>query len=186
MYFMDTMPSGVLRLFIGPMFAGKTSRLIQEVRACKDPSKRVFKHSCDDRYADSKIVSHDGVKVDAVACASVLFEGEPCNVFIDEGQFFVSLVEDVQELLRRGHDVTVSGLDATALGKPFDSMLHLVPHANEVIKLSSTCSRCSSKRGVYSANIRESVVTSLIQVGGSDVYAPMCRKCFHSHCSKSK
>ena len=60
-------------LFTGPMFGGKTTRMLSELDRYRYKGRSIyaFKPSIDDRYAESKIVSHNGGSIDAttIECA---------------------------------------------------------------------------------------------------------------------
>ena len=53
--------SGKLELIIGPMFSGKSTELIRQIKKFKAINKKilVIKPKIDDRYAQLKIVSHN-------------------------------------------------------------------------------------------------------------------------------
>ena len=53
--------TGYLELIIGPMYSGKTSKLLEIYKQCKfcDISVCVINHSLDKRYHDSMLSSHD-------------------------------------------------------------------------------------------------------------------------------
>ena len=57
---------GKLELFIGPMFSGKSTELIKNVRLYKIINKKVLilKPNIDTRYEINRIVSHNGEKED--------------------------------------------------------------------------------------------------------------------------
>ena len=83
-----------IELWIGPMFAGKTSRLLCKARRYAVQNKKVLylKKKVDTRYDASCIVTHDLWKEDAHV---VTFLSElPVSIddydviAIDEGQFF--------------------------------------------------------------------------------------------------
>ena len=52
---------GKIEVFIGPMFAGKTTSLIRRVKELKAEGKKVkvFKPSVDNRYGEDVICTHD-------------------------------------------------------------------------------------------------------------------------------
>ena len=62
------MARGKLEMIIGPMFSGKSTELIREIRLAKVIEKKVLviKPLLDDRYENNKIISHS-------------FESEECN-----------------------------------------------------------------------------------------------------------
>ncbi|MEM2055884.1 MAG: hypothetical protein QXY48_06020, partial [Sulfolobales archaeon] len=57
-----------LRVIIGPMFSGKTTELLRVLRKYAIAGYRVVlvKPSTDTRYSSSKVVSHDGLEMDAL------------------------------------------------------------------------------------------------------------------------
>ena len=54
-------------MFVGPMFSGKTSRLLATIDRFQYQNKRVavFKPQMDERYSKTEIVTHNGKKIDA-------------------------------------------------------------------------------------------------------------------------
>src|SRR3990172_3345478 len=89
-----------IKVFMGPMFSGKTTKLI---KMCH--SKRYFgiKHSIDLRYSKDKIESHDDSFIEKLDATSVNKLMDICSdlpspedidiIAIDEGHFFVDLLE---------------------------------------------------------------------------------------------
>ncbi|MFM9975350.1 MAG: thymidine kinase [Beijerinckiaceae bacterium] len=149
-----------LSVFSGPMFAGKTSALIQAINQSKTDTGNavvIIKPAMDNRYADKAIVSHDGVShlalpvtsaadiIAAVAEASSQ-AGEPATLFADEVQFFDKPSFDgdfhllVHTLLQAGHRVICCGLDMDWRGLPFDVTARLLAMADHVTKLTARCS----------------------------------------------
>ena len=65
-----------VELIIGPMFSGKTKRLLKRIRDLERDPKNIIlciTHSIDDRYSkEGKIVSHDGDSHAAIACSALL------------------------------------------------------------------------------------------------------------------
>ena len=55
---------GYLELIIGPMFSGKTSRLVEIYNQCKfcNIKVSVINHSIDNRYDDNLLSTHDKIK----------------------------------------------------------------------------------------------------------------------------
>ena len=59
---------GAIVAHIGPMFGGKTSGLLADVRKMTIAKYNValFKPKKDDRYAENKVVNHDGESINAI------------------------------------------------------------------------------------------------------------------------
>jgi thymidine kinase len=66
-------------------------------------------------------------------------------VAIDEGQFFLDIVEVSERLANEGVVVVIAALDGTFQRKPFGNILSLVPLAEQVVKLSAVCIECGNE-----------------------------------------
>jgi len=97
---MERIQNGYLEVILGPMFSGKTSKLVEiykQYTFCNIPVM-VINHQEDNRYStDSVMVTHDAVKIKCVQCNTLssileskmeLFSQAPPVILINEGQFF--------------------------------------------------------------------------------------------------
>ncbi len=182
---------GKLTVITGPMFSGKTEKLIRLIRQESDSGKsiEVFKPKVDDRYAEDRIVSHSKLSVPAKPLLNP--SSEQANehlvtvasvnlVAFDEVQFFGRwVVEETSYLLQRGIDVMTSGLDLTFQGHPFGVMPDLLCLADVVYKLSATCARCGLPAN---RSFRTAPWEGAVLVGGSESYEPRCLGCFQRAC----
>lgn len=175
-----------LTVICGPMFAGKSTRLINEgERYAKAKQKVVYlKPSSDTRYSVDEIVTHDGIKVPASLITNQLKERYVVEradvVLIDEVQFMEEcLVQEVLDLVNEGKTVIVAGLDMDYLGQPFPVVRDLMPHADEIIKIKGIC-RCS-KESVMTSLKKEAreQVKGIFNLGADDQYEALCRSCFN-------
>jgi len=142
---------GHLSLLIGCMFAQKTTELLRRVRRYKSIGYKVLLVNFigDNRYGKDCVASHDK-DIEKAVCVSVLSEidrmvssGTYNVIAIDEGQFFPDLFEYVTNWADRlSVHIVVAGLDGNAKREPFGDMLRLVPHAEEVERLSAFCAVC--------------------------------------------
>ena len=166
------MKTGTLRVYAGPMYAGKTTSLLGELTIALDNNRRplVIKPLIDNRYSDDDIVSHDGVSVNHVTGVKVLrlpvndipdldqIEGIDA-LFIDEAQFFPNIGNAIDA-------------DMDSDGKPFGSMPVLLAKANRVVKLSANCSVCGD---VATRTYRKpGVAKDQVLIGGAETYEPRC------------
>ena len=64
---MKTFLNGSISLIIGPMYSGKTSELIRRYRRHKLAHRNVMfvKYDRDIRYDATKVITHDGIHIDA-------------------------------------------------------------------------------------------------------------------------
>jgi thymidine kinase len=173
---------GWIEVICGSMFSGKTEELIRRLRRAKIARQRVeiFKPAIDTRYDKEAVVSHDetSIKSTPVQAASqiILLANDVDVVGIDEAQFFDDELSNVCNLLANdGIRVIVAGLDMDFRGKPFGPIPSLMSSAEYVTKVHAICMECGSLAH-YSHRFVES--ESLVLLGETDRYVPLCRKCF--------
>ena len=171
-----------LELIIGPMFSGKTSRLVDIYKQCKfcNIPVAVINHCIDDRYHDTLLSTHDKVMIPCIKTdnlTNVLPSIQDAHVvIINEGQFFSDLYDVVVSLLSLGKKIYIGGLDGDFERKKFGQILDLIPLSDKVSKLTSLCSICKDGTpGIFSKRITRETEQTVV---GSDNYIPVCRKCY--------
>jgi thymidine kinase len=186
-------------LIVGPMFAGKSTELIRRLTRATMGGKKVvaITYEGDTRYGHEVIATHDKRTFPAIPCGALLSsltsspEIESADVVgVDEGQFFTDLLSFCLNLEQRGKTVIVAGLDGDYRREPFGSIGALLPKCTDIVKLTALCSLCGSdapftwKRKISSSSSSDSSSTSssssllVIEIGGSDLYSPLCSKCY--------
>ena len=173
---------GKLELYIGPMYSGKSTELIKQVRLFKVINKRVLilKPNIDTRYDANRIVSHNGEKEDSIVTDNLsdlskeMLENYDI-IIIDEGQFFSSLKETCLLWVEQyNKHVIIGGLDGDFQRAPFGEILDLIPYADKYVKLNALCKYCNDgTHGIFSKRIINN--QDQILIGGSDSYLPVCR-----------
>ena len=178
----EAITHGHLEVICGPMFAGKTTELMQRIARARAEGRRVvvFKPQRDTRYATDEIVTHTGCRLNAVSVTHAREFLTHCSdyetIAIDEVHFFaLDAVEPITHMLRRGQSVIVSGCDLDHFGDTFEPFAALIPLANEVLRLTGVCTRCG---GLSTHSARLSGTTQRIEVGGVGQYEPRCAACF--------
>jgi len=172
---------GRITLVIGCMFAQKTTELLRRVRQYKSIGYRVLvvNFFADKRYGQDCIASHDkdsekAVCVDQLRAVEHMVK-EYDVVVIDEGQFF----SDLHTCVTTWADqlpihIVVAGLDGDSNREPFGDILRLIPHAEEVKRLSALCAICrDGTPAIYSKRITSENDT--IVIGGAERFQPVCR-----------
>lgn len=174
---------GWIEVICGSMFSGKTEELIRRLKRAKiaKQSVEIFKPSIDTRYDEENVVSHDENQIKSTPVASssniLLLSSEVDVIGIDEAQFFDSGLPDVcSQLANRGVRVVIAGLDMDFKGKPFGPLPDLMANAEFVTKVHAICVDCGNL-AQYSYRIATS--DKRVLLGETDVYEPLCRKCFH-------
>jgi len=164
------------------MFSGKTEELIRRVRRALFAKQTVqaFKPSVDDRYAKEKIVSHQGIDIEAEPVASSYdlirrVKPETDVVAIDEAQFFDNdMIDGINILADKGYRVIVAGLDQDFQGRPFHPVPELMAIAETVTKVRAVCSRCGKEASRTQRLVHGE---EQVKVGGAESYEARCRGC---------
>lgn len=165
----------MLTVIAGPMFAGKTSTLIDR------PGSIVFKPTIDTRDGLDVIRTHDGRERLAVpvAYAADLDRMVPMTVHtvcLDEAQFFgPEVLPAIERMQREGLQVIAVGLDLDSEGRPFGIMPALLSMATEVIKARAVCAVCQDPA---TRTYRKTAVGEQVLIGGSETYEPRCLECW--------
>jgi thymidine kinase len=174
--------SGKLELIIGPMFSGKSTELIRQIKKFKAINKNilVIKPKIDDRYAQLKIVSHNNESENCIVFENLdnidydIFS-EYEIIIIDEAQFFTNLKQFVLHLVEiLNLYVIIGGLDGDYKREPFGEILDLIPYADDYKKLTAFCKYCNDgSPAIFTKRIIND--NAQILVGSSESYLPLCR-----------
>jgi thymidine kinase len=173
---------GAVEVVCGPMFSGKTEELLRRLRRAQIARlpTQVFKPRIDDRYHETRIVSHSASSMEAQVVADVdelarAVESSTQVIGIDEVQFFGSeIVPLVEALAERGHRVLVAGLDQDYRGRPFGPMPALLAVAEYITKTLAICSVCGADAGRSQRLVGR---PGQVLVGAADAYEARCRRC---------
>lgn len=178
---------GKVTVFLGPMYAGKSTVLISTLNRCRLANKSavMFKPRIDNRYSETEVVSHNGDSTEAVVLSDHKEAYDHVDgvdvVIFDEIQFFdVDVWRVVNNLAALGKDVVVGGLNTDFMGQPFETSARVAMIADKVKKLEAVCVKCGSD-AVWTQMVcdgKEVTDGDRIQVGGSEMYEPRCRRCF--------
>lgn len=175
------MTTGYLELIVGPMFSGKTSRLVEIYKQCLfcNMSVIAINHSIDTRYDDFLLATHDKVKIPCIQ-TDTLMSLDNINqydvILINEGQFFTDLEAFVTNKLNDNKQIYVCGLDGDFKRHKFGHILDLIPLCDKITKLSSLCGICKNGTpAIFSKRLSNDEEQTIV---GVDNYVPVCRKCF--------
>jgi len=174
---------GSIEVITGSMFSGKTEELIRRLRRAQFAGLKVeiFKPSLDNRYSETRIVSHDEKSIVSTPvdnASSILLLADDVDVVgIDEAQFFDNSIVDVcNRLADNGIRIVVAGLDMDFMGNPFGPMPDLFAIAEYVTKLHAICMRCGN---LAQYSFRKSHEEQVVVLGEKDKYEPLCRNCYN-------
>jgi len=196
---MTTSTTGYLELFIGSMYSGKTSKLLETYKQCKfcNIPVTIINHVIDNRYHNTMVSTHDQLMAPCLQACELndiwtdngfKKSGERNDlwahnavrdsevILINEGQFFPDLYDVVVDMLRCNKKIYICGLDGDFERKKFGQILDLIPLCDKVTKLTSLCSQCKNGTpGIFSMRLTNETVQTVV---GSDNYIPVCRKCY--------
>ena len=167
---------GWIETISGCMFAGKTEELIRRIKVLEFAKKEimVFKPKIDNRYSETKVVSHAGSSVESHVISDaveILEMIKPTTqvVAIDEAQFFDNNICAVcNELADRGIRVMAG------------PMPQLITEAEFVTKLAAVCNKCGAPATRTQRIVNghpASYNEPIILVGASESYEARCRHC---------
>jgi thymidine kinase len=195
--------SGFLEVIIGPMFSGKTTKILDIYKQCKicDIPVIVINHNYDIRYNENplELMSHNNDTIPCIRCdsladvwnptlySSTINESNPNYptlkavynskiILINEGQFFNDLYDTVTSMLKHKKKIYVCGLDGDYKRCKFGQILDLIPICDNVIKLKALCAMCKNGNcGIFSKRICSGTQQTVI---GTTNYMVVCRYCY--------
>ncbi len=178
-----SVPRGSLEVFAGPMYAGKTTLLLQRVLWLDHQQKKilVIKPSKDNRYNEDTIVTHNQLSYPCISFTEFSEIEDNYNIMpynyntvcLDEVQFMDSkdALSSVEMWLRNGVNVVAAGLDQDSRGVPFETTSQLLGLADKSEKIKAICTVCG-KEATKTYRVKAS--GDRIQVGSMGMYEPRC------------
>lgn len=191
--------SSYLEIMIGPMFSGKTSKLLEVYKQCTfcNIPVAVINYSDDTRYHNTMLSSHDKIMIPCIQTYKLndiwncpqdqnnpFYENylklrNADVILINEAQFFIDLYPIVFNMLELNKKIYVSGLDGDFERKKFGTILDLIPLCDKITKMTSLCGICKNGTpGIFSLRLTKEKEQTLI---GSDNYIPVCRICYNEN-----
>lgn len=186
---------GTLDLIGGGMCAGKTTELLRRLFNESEAGLKVLyvNHSSDTRSTSHysthnplykmKLSEETKVKFITIDNLSKLKSviSKYDVIGIDECQFFEGLYENVKYIvdIEKKH-VIVSGLNGDFRRNKFGNLLDLIPIADTYKMLRAYCKNCSKNKIRRKASFSHIVkqTNQVKNVGGTDMYIPLCRECY--------
>lgn len=173
-----------LKLYVGPMFSGKSTKLLEQIDRYKFARKDIvcFKPAMDNRYTtDGVIMTHSGLSVPCVLIKDgndiqEYFKTKtlPDVVAIDEAFMIDGIAKACLSLFYHNRvTILVSTLDLSSSMSEFEEVSTLLSHATHIKKCKAVCTICGENAS-YTMKKEEFNNTSVIHVGGSDIYEARC------------
>lgn len=169
----------MIKVYTGPMFAGKSTALLIEYNSVKDKSKVVCFKPAKDKRDKTKIRARNiKEQIDAYVIENFedmlpYLKGKNYKyIIIDEVQF-VKGDYNILTTLSFAMDIIIGGLSKTSELKPFGCMPNVLAIADKIILLTAKC-ECG-KEAIYTYCKENKTEDILI---GDKKYSPLCRDCF--------
>lgn len=183
----QSIKNGYLNLIIGPMFSGKSTRLIQYIRRYKTLDKKmiIIKPNIDTRYTlEDELCTHDNQKQKCVSLESnnlkIIFEdnnySEAEIIIIEEGQFFTELYNIVKKMLDTDKKrVYIAALNGDYNRELFGDIHQLISQCDNIEFMQALCLDCKDGTpGCFTKRLSNN--NSQILVAGNTEYKAVCRK----------
>src|SRR3954452_2506918 len=176
----------MLEVIVGPMFSGKTERLLRLLAAADERGlvTVAVKPAVDSRHGGD-IVSHAGSRraaVRAATSAELLELAAGADLLgIEEGQFFDADLPRVLRSSKLAADVVVAGLDRDFRARAFGPMAALAASADVVTRLTAVCTRCGGVATLtqrFVDGVPAPLEDDQVRIGGAELYEPRCRACY--------
>ena len=176
------MKSPELKIYTGPMFGGKTTRMLASLERYQyqHRSTVLFKPMLDNRYSEQKVVTHKGQEHTSILVSSgkeILERGIEADVVaVDELFMIPGSATALISLFRKGKTILVSTLQLSSNPSgytAFEEVKDLLPWATSIQVCPAVCSQCD-RDAFYTQRIGEQ--PKEILVGGSESYQPVCWK----------
>ena len=171
-------------MFVGPMFGGKTTKLLSAIDRYKYQGRKIlaFKPDVDERYSKEEIVTHWGHKLDAARISSGVAISRKvtesfgyvggCVVAVDEAFMIPGCGDHLVSLFRKGHTILVSSLQLSSDFTSYEELQKMMPFATKIEVCPAVCSTCGADAH-YTQKIGGRS-DHKIEVGGAEMYQPKC------------
>jgi len=184
--------AGYLELFLGPMWAGKTSALVSvyHFATTHDIPCIVINHTFDSSSTNVSLTTHDNSTIPCVSydkLVNVFNTSDPTGVFnydiilINEGQFFPDLYEWTKYMVNHLHkNIYIAALDGDYQKVGFHNIQQTIPEADSITKLRNKCKECNHNWAIFTHRTCDNSSQIL---PGTEHYIPLCRTCYNKRYS---
>lgn len=195
-----------LTVILAPMFAGKTTYLLNKMQAMLSLgfSCLFVNHDFDNRNVNNSISCHNKIieeglnKLSSIKNLYIIKTGDLDIVatfvksyhidfiFIDEFQFFspANTLPIIHNLINNTYHIFVAGLKSDSNNNKFGYTIELIPTADTIVSLTSSCMICAKQDNKISeasftkfvGDDKIGIEKEQILVGADEKYIPVCRK----------
>ena len=186
----------MLKLYLGPMYSGKTTELIRNYNRFKKYNQLIIDYNTEynqnsigskqdkSEYFESILYNHNTQQIHCakmINLSNIYKYYELSNIkyiHINEAQFFTNLKDIVIQLVEQKNiNVYLYGLDGDFKRNTFGELLSLIPFCDSVTKLKGICNDCDNN-SLFSHRVCGGNEQVLINDSNEDKYIPLCRSCY--------
>lgn len=179
----------MINIYTGPMFSGKSTRLVQEYNKFYNKDNILILKPVKDTREFSKIRAR-GIDIDITARTIKDLSEIPDLVkntnyrviFIDEAQFITGDTSIINNLSINGFDFYIAGLNQTSEQKPFGIIPNLMAMADNIELIKAKCTICNRDASYTYCNAEKD---GDILVGSGE-YIAICHKCLKEKLDENK
>lgn len=144
---------GLITVYCGPMFSGKSEALLSDLKLRRDHGRQRFQlfnprtNTRDGGVCRSrKGLEEPSISFETIAELRDLIDPEVNAIAFDEVQFAPrEIVRLIVALRDRGQDVVVAGLDYDFYGLPFPVVAEIVNTTSDVHRRHAWCTQCGDR-----------------------------------------
>lgn len=179
---------GILICITGPMFSGKTTKLLEILGTLDEEKTIVIKPRIDNRYKIDEVCTHSGKSIPAISLETIddgreLFKRNDI-IAIDEVQFFgEEIIEIVIEQIKNKKKIILAGLEKDYLHEKFGALEDLEEISSEYYRLTGHCQECNN-RSTHTFRIQRN--SSQVLVGDVKEYEALCKECYENKMNYEK
>jgi thymidine kinase len=182
---------GKIKIFLGPMFAGKSIRLINTIKKCIYENKKVVYIT---HYNNTNCSNSTDLKnIRSLKCNNLKDIFNDLLKFdvigIDEAHYFSDLVEICEKLSFLGKKIYVAALNGDYKMEPFNNVTKLISKCDIIKLMKGFCFYCDNKAKftikIKNQNLDENInINNLNNIPYFDIYKPVCKRCFYLYSKK--
>jgi len=167
-------------LILGPMFSAKTTELIRQYNRHSLGNKKciMIKYTGDDRYDNNHVVTHDGIKVNAIKCKLLEEVDNKVNdydvICIDEIQFYADGDVYCDKWANNNKTVYACGLSGTFKRTEFPVISKLIPKVEKIKFLRAVCKE-NGREAAFTKLDMDNVGDKIEIIGGAEKYRAVDR-----------
>jgi len=181
---------GKIVLIQGPMFAGKTGRLIHYANEAfgRNLNPLFVSHTLNTRdflSRDKTKTLHPMIKYIKTGSVEDIIKTSKGHkvILIDEAFFFDNIIK-VNELANKGVTVILTSLVFSSEMRMFNEIRELYPWVDEFESLLAHCSDCKDKYGAFTVYVGSEYKEEILV--GDSCYKTVCRKCLIENYNKEE